>query len=159
MTNIMKAKLLLTGAVLCLSSMLATAGTVYKWTDSSGVVHYGDQSPTGVHSQKLSISTGRAEDMNTPDTSADKESSDNGKGKDGKEQGNSDGKGNLEANAANLQAQRKHNCELARKNLQIIRDNGRIRIQGKDGKQRYLTPDEIEAKRKNFERIAKDSCN
>jgi len=158
MTTIMKAKVLLTGAVLCLSSMLATAGTVYKWTDASGVVHYGDQTPMGVHSQKLRVSTGQAEDTGKTE-SAKENSAGKDQSKAQAEKGKGNGKDNLEANAANLQAQRKHNCELARKNLQIIRDNGRIRIKGKDGKQRYLSPDEIEAKRKNFERIAKDSCN
>ena len=159
MTKIMKASILLGGAVLCLYGALAWGGTVYKWTDASGQVHYGDQKPMGVKSEALNINTGQAEDTTKSSGQGESQGQSRTAGAKTSAPQSDGGQGKLQANAAKLAAQRKHNCQLARKNLQIIRDNGRIRIEGKDGKQRYLSPAEIEAKKKEFERIATDSCN
>lgn len=159
MTKIMKASILLGGAVLCLFGALAWGGTVYKWTDAGGQVHYGDQKPLGVKSEALNINTGQAEDTAKSGEKEEFQGPAKTAGKKTSAPGDDGGQGKLQANAAKLAAQRKHNCQLARKNLQIIRDNGRIRIEDKNGRQRYLSPAEIQAKKNEFERIAKDSCN
>ena len=53
--------------------------------------------------------------------------------------------------------QREANCETARTNLKLIQQNSRIRIE-EEGELRYLTPEEIEEQKQQFEKIAEENC-
>lgn len=38
---------------------LASADSVYRWTDENGVVHFGDREPSGRSSERVSVKTGK----------------------------------------------------------------------------------------------------
>lgn len=148
----MKARALITAAILCLASSMAWSGTVYKWTDAKGQVHFGDQAPDGVKSEKMSIDTGTAEKMANPGL----ESGSNNQPESAVVNGKPSAKNLGEAAKANNQRQK--NCKIAKKNLKILENHARIRIKGKDGKLRYLTPQEIKTKKSEYEQVMKENC-
>lgn len=148
----MKARALITAAILCLASSMAWSGTVYKWTDAKGQVHFGDQAPDGVKSEKMSIDTGTAEKMANPGL-------DNGSNSPSATEGsNGDSGSKNPSDTAAAEAQRKKNCEIAKKNLQVIETHGRIRVKEKSGKYHYLSPKEIQAQKTEYEKVVKQSC-
>lgn len=141
-------------AFLCLASSMSWSGTIYKWTDASGQIHFGDQSPDGVKSEKMSIETGKAEKMANPGGKNDGQSSAAAAPTGSKPEAN----GQKTGDTTTAEAHRQKNCDLAKKNLQILDNHTRVRIKGKDGKFRYLTSKEIQAKKTEYAKVEKESC-
>ncbi|MFE8072802.1 DUF4124 domain-containing protein [Marinobacteraceae bacterium S3BR75-40.1] len=129
---------------------LSWSGSVYKWVDENGVVHYGDQQPHGKQSEKMRVRTttggpspsASATEPPQPDQEAETpKSNDNGN------------------QAADEKSPQKNEeaCQQARKNLEIIQNNARIRIE-ENGEKRYLTPEEIEQKKQEMQKIIDEAC-
>lgn len=136
---------LILGACLILTSATAIA-EIYKWTDETGKVHYGDRKPENRAAEKVNV---RVRVPSSPavmaPATATAESPDNAKAED-------------DSQISGLtQAQRQSNCEIAQDNLKTIQNSDRIRIE-ENGERRYLTPEEIEAKRAEMQKVAAENC-
>lgn len=141
----MKIRMLMLGACLALASASVNA-EVYKWTDESGKVHYGDRKPERGNAQQINVRSGKPSQPSLmapePETAASQEDA---------------GEKTAEKTSGPTEAQLKANCDIARKNLKTIEENARIRIQEGD-QQRYLTPEEIAAERAKMEELVQSSC-
>lgn len=144
----MKIRTLLMGACLIFASTAATA-EVFKWTDDQGNIHFGDRRPDNRESEQVNVRVGKATSAEpaAPETALPETA--NVEAKENSSEGNTDGL---------TDEQRRSNCEIAQGNLETIETNSRIRIT-ENGEQRYLTPEEIETKRKEMEDLATESCS
>jgi hypothetical protein len=121
----------LVGLILAISTSL-NAGTIQKWVDDKGNVHYGDAPPVEVKSENVRVQSaptnpGKAlPRLNQPDAEEDAAGGDD-----------------QEVSEEQASAV----CERARNDLEIINNSDRIQIQQPDGSSRYLDPDEIETRR------------
>ncbi|MAL99466.1 DUF4124 domain-containing protein [Hydrocarboniclastica marina] len=129
-------------AALVLSATAANA-EVYKWTDAQGNTHYGDRQPEGIKSKSMNIRSGNPDDpvRMAPERTA---------------QPAPEGESNSSQNGLDPEQDRK-NCEVARENLQVLTNNSRVQIE-EAGTRRYLTPEEIEAKRAELEQLVQTRC-
>lgn len=130
---------------------MASAESVYRWTDENGVVHFGDREPVGKSSEKVSVKTGKPSgDAERPSAQEQVQALDESRAE----------RQRREQETAVEEARRKQRearCQTAQANLQAINSNARIRIE-EDGEQRYLTPEEIAEKKQQFEEIVEESC-
>lgn len=148
----MNIKTVVLAITLILVPAMASAASVYKWTDDNGVTHFGDRQPTGRQSESVNIKTGSSNSGGQQRSAQEQvRAIDDAR----KEQGE---RTNLSAVEEARQKQRKANCETAQSNLNVINSNTRIRVDD-NGEQRYLAPEEIEEQRQKFQQIADDNCN
>ncbi len=119
------------------------AGNIQKWTDDDGNVYYGDSppidaDPTDVRVTGVPSNPGKA----LPRLS----------GNDGDEK-------STNANASGgAQDPAKATCNRAKKDLEVLNGNVPIRLKGADGSESYMTPEQIEARRKSTEVDIKNYC-
>lgn len=102
--------------VVLFASMAVNATTLYRWTDGSGVAHFGSSPPEGVEAEIVSNYSSQA--LSEIDTS-----------KDGKTQSVSE------------EFMKRCNTEVAR--LKKLESGAALKIMGDDGKARNMTLDEI----------------
>ena len=131
---------------------IATAASVYKWTDENGITHFGDRQPTGKNAETVNVRTG------SPAAASKRQSPQDRVESMAQEQEQTAEQERLSAQEEARQKQRKANCETARSNLSILRTSSRIRIE-EDGQQRYLSAEEIEEQRVKFQEIADQNCD
>jgi hypothetical protein len=121
----MRALILLAGLSLAATASLASEH-YFKWQDANGVWHYSQQPPPdGVESERINVSTGRAEAAPQP---ADTTMADAG------------------ATAPNpeVEKRRREACQAARANVATIEANPTVTMLNPDGTQRTLTPEETQ---------------
>lgn len=137
----------------CFVSAAEAADKYYKWTDSGGVVHYGENPPDPSKAQLVNVSTGvpsgqpaTEEDLEKKqaklmgDAAADKEKQ--------------DGKSVTEDNAKIVQ----ENCGIYKQNLSALQNSARIREKDAKGEYRYLTDEEKASRTKAAETYIKENC-
>lgn len=143
-----KLSLLLSLGLLALPYSALQAGTVYKWVDAQGTVHYSDKKPND-QAQKLTVkSSGQTVTAPDPHAQLDELNRQQEIEQVAKAQA---------AEIAEEQKLRKTNCEAARKGLETLNNHARVKIE-ENGNQRYLTPEEIVDRRQQFEQIVADNC-
>ncbi|MEX0605207.1 MAG: DUF4124 domain-containing protein [Marinobacter sp.] len=148
----MEIKTVILAIVLAVTPAIASAASVYKWTDENGITHFGDRQPTGRKSESVNVRTG------SPRSSEQQRSAqEQVQAIDDAREVQSE-RTNLSAAEEARQKQRTANCETAQSNLKVIDSNARIRVED-NGEQRYLAPEEIEEQRGKFQQIADDNCN
>lgn len=128
------------------SSMLS-AGNVYKWTDADGVTHYGDKKPANYQAESIRMRS-RADATTEQKTEEEKEKTKTSTTK---------SEPKSPSLSPEIVAEMKKSCEEARKNLQVIAENARIRMEV-EGEIRYLSPEEISAQKSRLEDIVKKTC-
>jgi molecular chaperone DnaK (HSP70) len=149
----MNRKILMLALLMCATPGLATGASVYKWTDENGVTHFGDRQPTGGKAEQIKVRPSTGPGSNSKRQSLQERVNAM------EEQEQQDQQRRNETAVQEAQRkQREANCATARSNLQIIQSNARIRTEGEDGEIRYLTPEEIEERRQQFEQIAEENC-
>jgi hypothetical protein len=126
--------------ILAISTSL-NAGSIHKWTDEKGNVHYGDVAPVKTRSEDVRVlsapsNPGKAlPRLNSTDDSAQAEN------------GNV-GNGNAAGNDQEVSDEQASNiCASARADLDIINNSIRIKLQEPDGNIRYLNESEIAARK------------
>ena len=134
--------------------VLATAQSVYKWTDENGVPHFADRQPTGKQSESISIRTGKPSGSDSSGLVSPQERVQ----QINEQQAENAQSRKLSAAEEARQKQRAANCRTAKNNLSLIRSGSRIKIE-EDGEERFLTSEEIAEKRVQFEEIAENNCN
>ena len=150
MSNGMNRKTFTLAVLLAATPAMAFAASVYKWTDEDGVTHFGDRQPTGQQAESVSIRTGKGSGnsrMSPQERVEELES---------REAEESEQRQETAVEEARRK-QRAANCETAQSNLALIQRNSRIRIE-EEGELRYLSPEEIEEKKQEFEKIAEENC-
>lgn len=150
----MNKKILALAACMMAIPVLATAQSVYKWTDENGVIHFGDRQPIGKQSESISIRTGKSSGSGSSGSMSPQQRVQQ---MNEQEAENDQGRKVSAAEEAR-QKQRAANCRTARNNLSLIRSGSRIKIE-ENGEERFLTPEEIAEKRVQFEEIAELNCN
>jgi len=114
-------------------------GGVYKWIDSSGEVHYGDQPPPSNKSQKLNIQTPAAGSQSGGDGKASPAKSMADKELDfRKRQVEKEEAQKKQEKDAALAKQKQENCAQARGNLRNLQEGGRIVKYNDKGEREYL---------------------
>jgi hypothetical protein len=138
---------------LFLSTSLS-AGSIHKWVDDDGNVHYGDAPPVsaeteGVRVQSAPSNPGKAlPRLSSPDSSTTAEDSPA-----------SDDNPPATANNDEVPAdQARIACESAREDLQVIGRSSRIKLRSADGSTRYMTGEEIEERRRQADEDIKRFC-
>ena len=129
--------------LICLLLMVSTslaAGTIQKWVDEDGNVHYGDAPPASMKTETI-----RVQRAPTDPGPALPRLSDEAAEQEGDQQISSE-----EAALA---------CENARNDLEVINNNTRIRLQENDGNVRYLSEAEIAERRSMAEADVDRFCN
>ena len=121
-----------------------SAGTIHKWVDDNGNVHYGDAPPISAKSENVRVQSAPSNPgkalprLNTPDK-ADTEVTQNQKQED--------------AEQASIV------CENAREDLQVISSSSRVRLKQADGSTRFLSADEIAERKATAEADVDRFCN
>lgn len=146
----MKIKILTLATLLALTPAPGVAESVYKWTDENGVTHFGDRQPTGKQSERVRIKTARpsGEKRQSP-----QERLSNMEEEERQTQQRADESAAKRARSK----QREAACETARSNLEIIERNSRIRVE-ESGEPRFLSSEEINAKKREFQSMAEENC-
>lgn len=147
----MNSRTLFFAMAIALASGAVSAGSVYKWTDDQGVTHFGDRQPAGKQAESINIRTGGSSGGEKRSSPQERLEQLQGQQAEQAEQKK------LSAVEEARQKQRAANCETARSNLNILSSTSRIRVE-EDGEQRYLSPEEIEEKRQQFQEIADKNC-
>lgn len=122
---------------------------VYKWTDEKGNTHYSDIKPNELSSEKLNIKiTNPQYERTSPQNTVQK--LDANKEKELQKQAE---RLQSETQKKELEAQ----CKNIMENLKTLQENSRIKI-NENGKTRYLTPDEIDSKKKAYIEQINEQC-
>ena len=127
------------------------AADIKKWTDENGQVHYGDSPPVKTKSESIRVSRppsdpGKPLPRLTGTKSEDENTTDNA---DTGEQGNV---------PETTKEQASQQCARARKDLATLRRSNRIRLKSDDGKVHYMTPEEIEERKKQSQEDIDQFC-
>lgn len=148
----MNIKSFLLALTLAIAPLTVSAAGVYKWTDKDGIVHFGDRQPVGQQSETIDIHTGAPKSgaANQPGPVERVQAMDEQKAQTAEEQ-------KVNAVKEAQRKQREANCKTAKTNLDILSTNGRIKVE-ENGEQRYLSPEEIDQKRQQFQAIADENC-
>jgi hypothetical protein len=130
------------------SSLLAS--DVYKWTDAEGTIHYSDKKPSDISSKNMKIKTSKSTNTRI---SAQEQAQ---KLDETKSQ-------QLATQAQKLQddtVKRENDamCQTLRDNLVKFKENSRIKI-NENGETRFLTPEEINTKTTEYNKIIEDKCS
>ena len=117
--------------ILAISTSL-NAGTIRKWTDENGYVHYGDAPPVKTRSEDVRVLSAPSNPGKAlPRLNA---SDDSGQAAGGNDEGNNQEVSDEQASKI---------CASARADLDIINNSIRIKLQEPDGNVRYLNESEI----------------
>ena len=127
----------LTCILMCLSFSVS-AGSIHKWVDENGNVHYGDAPPVSAKTKQLKVD-GRPSNTGSPLPRLG-------------EQGE-----NAEAGAV-PEDQAQIACRQAKEDLQVISNSSRIKLKQSDGTERYMTTEEIEQRRESAENDVERFC-
>ena len=148
----MNRKILTLTLLLAVVPGVAMSASVYKWTDENGVIHFGDQQPTGSNAERVDVRSG------TSTSASGNRQSPQERLQNIQERQSDEAEQRKESAVEEARRkQREANCATARSNLDLIDRNARIRIE-ENGEQRYLSEEEIADKRTEFERIADENC-
>ncbi|MEX1033042.1 MAG: DUF4124 domain-containing protein [Cellvibrionaceae bacterium] len=137
-----------------LSSMSALAAQdYYKWTDEEGVTHYSARRPHDQPAETISVTTGRR--VERPANGEDTGGRGSNSGQNRNRQAGANGTAGSDQDQVLKDPDR---CEAARSNLEVLRNNARVRMQTEDGEIQYLSEEEKAQKVQEFEQAAAESC-
>lgn len=133
------------GLLLAISLPSQASKDFYKWKDENGVTHYSEHPPS------KKVAKGDTTKVRTTNLDYTPPVSDATKDK--KEESKREGVPPI------TQEKSPELCEIAKKNLQVIAENARIRVkEGENGEYRFLTPEEIEKRKKSAEKQRDENC-
>ena len=148
----MNRKILMLAAIMAAAPGFTAGASVYKWTDDSGVTHFGDRQPNGASAEIVNVRTGKSSGGQASRVSPQQQVQEIQERQQAEAQQRQE-----TAQEEALRKQREANCATASSNLEVIESYARIRVE-ENGEMRYLTPEEIEEQRKQFEEIAAENC-
>jgi hypothetical protein len=117
--------------ILAISTSL-NAGSIQKWTDENGNVHYGDAPPVKTKSENVRVQSAPSNPGKALPRLNSSDDSDQAAG------------GNDEDNKQEVsEEEASKNCAIASADLDIINNSIRVKLQEPDGSVRYLNESEI----------------
>ncbi|TQV71208.1 DUF4124 domain-containing protein [Exilibacterium tricleocarpae] len=129
----------------------ASAGEVYRWVDDDGGINYTAHPPKNRPSEKVMKFKKRGKTASTP--AGDSASAT------APAQPRQPAAGDpLTARAEPTKNRDPERCNIARKNLETLRQNARVRIKEAEGEFRYLTPEEHSERIKESQQAIDESC-
>lgn len=150
----MKLLLKLFSIGLLLSSLNVAAGSLYKWVDENGVVQYTQYPPPKGQTEIIktkpapsSAAGAKRQGLSDLVDSADK---------------TQEQKQSAQATAAETKAkkeQRAKDCQNLQRNLQIMKNSGRVAQTQTDGSRKMLSTEEHTSKIKSYESLITKNCN
>jgi hypothetical protein len=143
-------KLLTFSAALTISLLtnLAGASEIYKWVDQNGNTHYADKKPSHTDTTSIKIRSSKSQQHSNVQNQAKALDEKNAAAIQAQEQTSQE-----EARQREIEAK----CERIRENLKVIAETSRIRVV-EDGKPRYLSEEEITAKKARHEEQLQEFC-
>ena len=131
--------LLLAGAV--------HAGSIHKWVDEEGNVHYGDAPPVSAKTENVRVQSAPSNPGRALPRLGDNAGDENAAG------------GTAAANDDTVPAdQAKIACEQAQEDLKVIGRSSRIKLRAADGSERFLSTEEIAERKERAEADIKRFC-
>ena len=135
-----------------LASSSLFAGEILKWVDEDGNIYYGDAPPISADTERVRVlsapsNPGRA----LPRLSNDSSTSDNG--------GTKVASGDDQEDLKIPKDQAIVACDEATADLKVINRSSRIRLRSADGSTRYMTTEEIDARREAAEEAVSLHCS
>ncbi|HUV21654.1 MAG TPA: DUF4124 domain-containing protein [Gammaproteobacteria bacterium] len=133
------------GLILVISSSLS-AGTIHKWVDDNGSVHYSDAPPAKTKSENIRVQSAPSNPGKALPRLTSPEAANQAAGEASNQQ-------KLPADEAS------EFCKLARQDLEVISTSSRIKLRQADGSVRYLSKEEIEQRRADSQAEVDQFCN
>lgn len=134
--------------LMLLASTSLSAGTIHKWTDADGNVFYGDRPPVSAETENVRVQSAPT----NPGTALPRLSSPSSSTAAGGDTPATDSNGNIPVDQAKIA------CQNAQQDLEVIGKSSRVKLKQADGNTRYLTTEEIEARRVQAEDDIKRFC-
>ena len=121
------------------------AAKVYKWVDADGVTHFSEHPPKNTQTEVIKPKTGHSEPVNYESAAP--------AGDDGA------AAGQQQADEAMAQALKDPTrCAAARKNMETLRNFGRVKVKGEDGSFHFLTSEEQQERIQSTQQAIDESC-
>lgn len=136
--------------LLLMAAPLFAQNSVYRWTDESGIVHYGATPPLGVEAELVKAGT-----SNSP---GEDESSTATPGAEG-EAAQGEAAAPEVKLSPEMQARKDTMCKEERERLASLQKPGRIRMKAPDGSIKYLSMEEVQAEINTTKKVIEDTCN
>jgi len=128
---------------------------IYKWVDDQGNIHYGQQRPASIQSEKMSVQNYAPQDTSSykrpgsnTDSNGDKETG----------EGNEPEANEKKPESKAEKKQRLAACAQARKNLTRMQSIGRIRSKDKDGNASFISQKQKEQKMQQSRDLISKHC-
>ena len=132
-----------------LLSASVTAGSIHKWVDEDGNVHYGDAPPVTAKTESVRVQSAPS----NPGRSLPRLSQPDGEGESAGTTAAADNAGPVPKDQAKIA------CDQAREDLKVIKNSSRIKLRSADGSTRYMTTEEIEQRKQQAEADVSQFCN
>lgn len=126
------------------------AAKLYKWVDEKGVTHYGETPPDLDTATRLNIKTGASSDQAKAVEKLEAS-------RKAKMETNDAPTTNEEVEAKNREIIQR-NCEIQKRNLGQLTANRRIKETAENGEVRYLTEEDIMARKKEIQKYISENC-
>lgn len=133
---------LIMGTVLMLANSPSFAASIYKWVDDKGTTQYTALPPTDRPSEKIKTYAGNSKGSASSSPAAPEKPTTQ----------------EAAANQPPVSKKDPERCAWAKKNLETLNTNSRIKIQDDKGEIRYLDQKEISEKRKESQIAIDESC-
>lgn len=146
-------KPLLLLSALCLTLLLSPAshaGKFYKWVDSQGVTHYGENPPDTETAAVVNVKTGASSDQEQAIEQLEEKRKAAEAAKQAPEEDSELTKQNREIMA--------NNCKIQRQNLAQLKANRRVKETDTNGEVRYLDEEQIKARVQEVEKYISENC-
>ncbi len=140
--------------LLILTSSSLYAGEILKWVDEDGNVFYGDSPPFSVETEQVRVLSAPSNPGKALPRLSNK-GSQNENNADGTNVAGGDDQGGTPKLP---QDQAKVACQEATEDLRVINRSNRIRLRSADGTTRYMTTEEINARREYAEKAVNLHC-
>jgi hypothetical protein len=125
-----------------------SAGTIHKWVDDNGNVHYSDAPPVSSNSENIRVQSAPSNPGKAlPRLNTSQKSNDSGN------------EGMTKQQSQENAEQAAIVCGNARQDLQVISSSSRIRLKQADGSTRFLSDDEIAERKTAAEADVDRYCN
>ncbi|MFB3059703.1 MAG: DUF4124 domain-containing protein, partial [Gammaproteobacteria bacterium] len=139
--------------LLILTSSSLFAGSILKWVDEDGNIHYGDTPPIAVETERVRVLSAPS----NPGKALPRLSTDGSTG-------NSNNRGTNVAAGGDQEDlklpadQAQIACDEATADLKVIKRSNRIRLRSADGTTRYMTTEEIKTRQETAEKDVSLHC-
>ena len=143
-------KLILCSSLLVISGQ--TTAAVYKWKDSSGLVHYSATRPQGIQYERMGVSTNSlsGQTANSPQKTSKSAA---------KSSANTKSQTGDEAKKDKMSAKEHASlCMKARKDIATLTNSGRLRVKQEDGSSTVMTDENRASRMKSMQAQASEHC-